>query len=345
MINRAPKRECTTRSSEPMRRGLPPLNTLPSFEAAARHLSFSKAAEELHVTHGAVSRSIRHLEQFLGVQLFVRATRAVRLTAAGAAYAADVRQGLERLLAATLTINGQHSSILNVSTLDSFASKWLVPRLFKFRRAYGDIDVRLSTSEKLADFISDGIEVAVRYGRGQYPGVHTELLMQEDLSPVCSPQLLQGPHPLRTPEDLKFHTLIHNDFPIDWAMWLRMAGVDGVDPHKGPSFYSSEHVVQAAVQGDGVALGRSSLVDDDIAAGRLVRPFEIRLSAGLAYYLVYPPAALKRPKIRNFRDWIITEVALQKNSEPALTVDVQMSELKELAQNPDAWRLRKTKAV
>lgn len=297
------------------------------------------------MTPGAISRSIRHLERFLGVQLFVRATRAVRLTAAGAAYAAEVRQGLERLAAATLAMNSQHSSVLNVSTLDAFASKWLVPRLFRFRRAHGDIDVRLSTSEKLADFISDGIEIAIRYGRGQYPGVETELLMQEDLSPVCSPQLLQGPHPLRTPDDLKFHTLIHDDFPIDWAMWLRMAGVEGIDPHKGPSFYSSEHVVQAAVQGEGVALGRSSLVDDDIAAGRLVRAFEIRLSAGLAYYLVYPPGALKRPKIRDFRDWIMAEVAVQKNSESAHAVDVQMSELRELAENPDAWWLKRAKAV
>ena len=328
-----------------MRRRLPPLNSLPSFEAAARHLSFSKAADELHVTHGAVSRSIRHLEKYLGVQLFVRATRSVRLTAVGAAYAAEVRQGLERLAAATLAINGQHSSVLNVSTLDAFASKWLVPRLFKFRRAHGEIDVRLSTSEKLVDFISDGIEIAIRYGRGQYPDVETELLMQEDLSPVCSPQLLQGQHPLLTPADLKFHTLIHDDFPIDWAMWLRMAGVEGIDPHKGPSFHSSEHVVQAAVQGEGVALGRSSLVDDDIAAGRLVRPFEMRLSAGLAYYLVYPHDALKRPKIRSFRDWIMSEVTLQKNSESTHAVDVQMSELKELAQNPDGWRLRKVKAV
>jgi LysR family transcriptional regulator, glycine cleavage system transcriptional activator len=170
-------------------------------------------------------------------------------------------------------------------------------------------------------------------------------LMQEDLSPVCSPQLLKGPHPLRIPADLRFHTLIHDEFPIDWTMWLRMAGVDGVDAHKGPSFYSSEHVVQAAVQGEGVALGRSSLVDDDIAAGRLVRPFEIRLSAGLAYYLVYPPGALKRPKIRNFRDWIMSEVALQRISGSPHAVDVQMSELKELAENPDAWRLRKAKVL
>lgn len=316
-----------------MSRKLPPLNALPSFEAAARHLSFSKAAEELHVTHGAISRAIRLLETHLGVQLFVRKTRSVSLTPVGASYAAEVRHTLDQLAAATLTVSGQHSSVLTVSTLDAFASKWLVPRLFSFRRAYPDIDIRLSTSEKLADFVSDGIEIAVRYGRGQYAGVKSELLMQEDLSPVCAPSLLEGPHPLRRPEDLKYHTLIHDDFPIDWAMWLRMAGVDDIDPHKGPSFYASEHVVQAAVQGEGVALGRSSLVDDDIAAGRLVRPFDLRLSAGLAYYLVYPPQALKRSKVKYFRDWIMSEVAQQGLQPRSPTmVEVQLAELKALAE-------------
>lgn len=321
-----------------MRRQLPPLNSLPSFEAASRHLSFSKAAEELNVTHGAVSRAVRHLEDQLGVQLFVRDTRSVRLTPVGASYAMDVRKSLDQLAAATLSISGQRSSVLTISTVDAFASKWLVPRLFKFRQAHGDIDVRLSTSEKLADFVSDGIEIAIRYGRGQYPGVTTELLMQEDISPVCSPRLLEGPYPLKTPADLKNHTLIHDDFPIDWAMWLKMAGVEGVDPHKGPSFLASEHVVQAAVQGEGVALGRSSLVDDDIASGKLVRPFEFRLSAGLAYYLVYPPDALKRPKIRFFRDWILSEVSANPAPSPAgATVEVPM----EIGHGPERWQSKR----
>jgi LysR family transcriptional regulator, glycine cleavage system transcriptional activator len=290
-----------------------------------------------------VSRAIRHLETQLGVQLFTRKVRSVALTPLGASYAAEVRQSLDHLAAATLAMSGQQSSVLTVSTLDAFASKWLVPRLFKFRRAHGDIDIRLSTSEKLADFVSDGIEIAIRYGRGQYPGVRSELLMQEDLSPVCSPALLEGPHPLRDPSDLKYHTLIHDDFPIDWAMWLRMAGIEGIDPHKGPSFYASEHVVQAAVQGEGVALGRSSLVDDDIAAGRLVRPFEFRLSAGLAYYLVYPPGALKRQKVKNFRDWILAEVAGRSLSPAsAATIDVSMKDLQDLAQGPSAWQSKRS---
>jgi LysR family transcriptional regulator, glycine cleavage system transcriptional activator len=292
-----------------MARRLPPLNALPSFEAAARHLSFSKAADELHVTHGAVSRAIRNLEDHLGVKLMTRGTRSVRLTPVGAAYAAEVRDALDQLAAATRTATGQHNTgLLGVSTLDSFAGKWLVPRLFRFRQAHPEIDLRLATSERLADFVSDGIDIAIRYGRGQYPGVSAELLMKEDLFPVCSPKLLEGPHPLRTPDDLRYHTLIHDDFHIDWSMWLSSAGIEGIDPHRGPSFFSSVLAIQAAVQGEGVVLGRSPLVGDDLAAGRLVRPFDISM-AGRGYYVVYPPRALQSAKVKAFRDWLMAEVA------------------------------------
>jgi LysR family transcriptional regulator, glycine cleavage system transcriptional activator len=292
-----------------MPRRLPPLNALPSFEAAARHLSFSRAADELHVTHGAVSRAVRNLEDHLGVQLMIRATRSVRLTPIGASYAAEIRDALEHLATATSAATGQASGMLSVSALDSFAARWLVPRLFRFRRAHHDIDVRLATSERLADFASDGIDIAIRYGRGQYPGLAAELLMKEDVFPVCSPRLLDGPYPLRTPADLASHTLIHDDFHVDWAMWLRSAGIEGVDPHHGPTFLSSDLAVQAAVQGEGVVLGRSALVGDDLAAGRLVRPFEFSLPASLAYYVVYPPRALQRANVKAFRDWLIAEVA------------------------------------
>ena len=303
-----------------MARRLPPLNALPSFEAAARHLSFSKAADELHVTHGAVSRAVRHLEDHLGVRLFVRATRSVRLTAVGSTYASEVREALDRVAAATITARGHQSSgTLNISTLDSFAAKWLVPRLFRFRRAHGDIDVRLSTSEKLADFVTDGIDVAIRYGRGQYPGLKVELLLEEDVFPVCSPAFLEGPHPLRAPADLVHYTLIHDDFHIDWAMWLRTAGVEGIDPHRGPTYNASSHAVQAAVLGEGVVLGRSALIADDLAAGRLVRPFALRMPAGLAYHLVYPPRALQRHKVKAFRDWLLAEVAGEEAGQPQST--------------------------
>lgn len=288
---------------------LPPLTTLRSFEASARLLSFSKAAEELHVTHGAVSRAVRHLEDHLGVKLFKRSVRAVNLTPTGAAYAASVRDVLGRLAAATAVIMDQQSmGVLNISTLDSFAAKWLIPRLFRFRQAHGDIDVRLATSEKLADFVNDGIDIAIRYGSGRYAGVKAELLMREDVFPVCSPLLVKGTRPLKTAADLKHHTLIHDDFNIDWAMWLKSAGVEGVDPHRGPRFESSFHAVQATIQGEGVVLGRSALVADDLKAGRLVRPFSMSLPADLAYYVAYPAQTSQRPKVRAFRDWLFEEV-------------------------------------
>jgi len=289
-----------------MPRRLPPLNALPSFEAAARHLSFSRAADELHVTHGAVSRAVRNLENHLGVQLMIRATRSVRLTPIGASYAAEVRDVLEHLVAATAAAAGQ-SQILSVSTIDSFAARWLMPRLFRFRQAFGDIDVRVAVSERLADFVSDGIDIAIRCGGGRYPGLSAELLMNEDHFPVCSPKLLKGRHKLRTPADLARHTLLHDVFTVDWAMWLHSAGIDNVDPHRGPTFLSSDHAIAAAVQGEGVALGRSALVADDLAAGRLVRPFALSLPAGFAYYLVYPPLALQRRNVKAFRDWLMAE--------------------------------------
>jgi LysR family transcriptional regulator, glycine cleavage system transcriptional activator len=290
-----------------MRRRLPPLNALPSFEAAARHLSFSRAADELRVTHGAVSRAVRNLEDQLGVQLMIRATRSVRLTPIGASFAAEIRGVLEQLAAATSAATGQTSGIVNVSTIDSFAARWLMPRLSRFRRAHGDIDVRVATSERPADFVSDGIDIAIRCGGGRYPGLSAELLMKEDHFPVCSPKLLKGRYPLRAPADLARHTLLHDVFTIDWAIWLHSAGIDNIEAHRGPTFLSSDHAIQAAVRGEGVVLGRSALIADDLAAGRLVRPFELSLPAGFAYYVVYPQRALQRPSVKAFRDWLMAE--------------------------------------
>jgi LysR family glycine cleavage system transcriptional activator len=290
-----------------MPRHLPPLNALPSFEAAARHLSFSRAADELHVTHGAVSRAVRNLEDHLGVQLMIRASRSVRLTPIGASFAAEIRDVLEHLAAATSTATGQSSGIVSVSTIDSFAARWLMPRLFRFRRLHIDIDVRVAMSERLADFVSDGIDIAIRCGGGEYPGLSAELLMKEDHFPVCSPKLLKGRYPLRTPADLARHTLLHDVFTVDWAIWLHTAGIDNVDPYRGPTFLSSDHAIQAAVRGEGVVLGRSALVADELAAGHLVRPFELSLPAGFAYYVVYPERALQRPSVKAFRDWLMAE--------------------------------------
>lgn len=289
------------------RRRLPPLNTLPSFEAAARHLSFSKAADELCVSHGAVSRAVSKLEEQLGVRLMVRSTRSVRLTSAGASFAAEVRDALGQLMTAATTVTGPATGVVNVSTIDVFATRWLMPRLSRFRRTHGDVDVRVAVSERPADFALDGIDIAIRCGDGRYPGLSVQLLTREDHFPVCSPELLEGRFGLRKPADLVRHTLLHDVFTVGWAAWLSRAGVDRVDPCRGPTFLSSDHAVQAAIRGEGVVLGRSALVGEDLAAGRLVRPFDLGLPAGFAYYVVCPPRSLERRDVRAFRDWLLAE--------------------------------------
>jgi LysR family glycine cleavage system transcriptional activator len=293
-----------------MARKLPPLNALPSFEAAARLLNFSKAAEELSITPGAISRAIKHLEDQLNVMLFERGTRSVRLTAVGEPYARAVREVLEQLAAATALATARRSdSTLNVSTSDGFAGRWLVPRLYRFHRAHSEIDVRVSTTGKLTNFLGDGIDIAIRYGAGSYPGLTSEFLTDEEVFPVCSPKLLKGAHPLRKPEDLKHHTLIRDAYPIDWAAWLASAGVKGVNARRGLTFDSYTFAVEAAVQGEGVVLGRTMLVADDLAAGRLVRPFKHTLKAVSSFYVVYPPDAIRQRKVKAFRDWLFSEVA------------------------------------
>lgn len=291
-----------------MVRKLPPLNALRAFEAAARLGSFSKAADEIFVTHGAVSRAVRQLEDDIGQPLFRRTTRSVTLTATGVAYAHEVRSILDRLSRATERARAQgEEGALNVSTLDSFSSMWLLPRLRGFRQSHPKIDVHLSTSWHLVNFVNDDIDIALRYGTGRYENLEADFLMDEDLYPVCSPELLKGPHPLVNPQDLQHHELIHDDFIIDWKMWLTAAGIEDVDATRGASYEASDLAIMAAIQGDGVALGRSKLVEDDIVAGRLVKPFDLSLSPSYAYYAVYPPGALETPKIRVFRDWIIAE--------------------------------------
>ena len=291
-----------------MARKFPPLNALPGFDAAARHLNFSKAADELSVTPGAISRAIKYLEDQLGVSLFERGTRSVRLTAVGEPYARAVRDALEQLAAATAAATTRRSdSTLVVSTSDGFAGRWLVPRLYRFHRAHADIDVRVATTGKLTNFHGDGVDIAVRYGAGSYPGLTAEFLTDEEVFPVCSPGLLKGAHALRRPEDLKHHTLIRDHYPIDWAAWLASAGVKGVNPRRGLMFDSYTFAVDAAVKGEGVVLGRTTLVADDLAAGRLVRPFKHALKGVSSFYVVYPPDAIRQRKVRIFRDWLFSE--------------------------------------
>jgi LysR family transcriptional regulator, glycine cleavage system transcriptional activator len=224
----------------------------------------------------------------------------------------EIGNALDRISAATISASPSRSAnVLTVSTSDGFAGRWLVPRLHRFHCAHRDIDVRLSTSGGLADFVRDGIDVAIRYGEGGYKGVVSELLAEEHVSPVCSPELLTGDNPLRVPADLKHHRLIHDNFRIGWANWLREAGVDDINSDSGVTFDSAVYAVEAAVQGEGVLLGRSALVSADLAAGRLVRPFDLALKSRWQYYLVYPEGALRQKKVKVLRDWLFEEMAVK----------------------------------
>ncbi len=295
-----------------MAQRLPPLKAMPVFEAAARHLSFTLAAEELHVTQAAISHQIKGLEDWLGVALFHRFNRRLSLTEAGLAYHPPVREALDLLVRGTerLAVR-EETGALTVSVLPSFAATWLMPRLKLFRAAHPEIDVRIDAEDGLVDFVNDDADVAIRYGHGEYPGLRADRFLTEDVFPVCSPQLLDGPNPLRTPEDLRHHTLLHDYKRDDWTRWLLAAGVEGIDPMRGPSFNFANLVLDAAIAGDGVALGRSAIAAQALADGRLVKPFDVSLPTAYAYYVVAPEATAGRPKVAAFREWLLSEA---KNS-------------------------------
>lgn len=288
-----------------MTRRLPPLNALRAFEAAARHLSFTKAADELHVTQAAVSHQIKALEEWLGLPLFRRINRGLVLTDAGQAYLPPLRDALDSMANATERLFRKDSAgALTISTMPSFAAKWLVMRLGRFQAAHPELDVRLHTTSQLVDFAQQDVDVAIRFGSGNWPDLRVERLLSEDIFPVCCPRLLPT---LRRPEDLKNHTLLHDDYIITWGSWLTAAGVHGVDATRGQYFTDSALVLQAAMEGHGVALARQVLVADDLAAGRLVRPFDVTLTGEYAYYLAAPHHYFSRPKVKAFREWLFAE--------------------------------------
>jgi LysR family glycine cleavage system transcriptional activator len=294
-----------------MSRRLPPLNGLRAFEAAARHLSFTRAADELNVTQTAISHQIRSLEERLGVRLFRRLPRGLVLTEEAQLYLPPIRDAFDQIAAATERLNREQTGgVLTVSMLPSFAARWLVPRLGRFHAAHPDIDLRITASVELVDFARDDVDVGIRRGRGDYPGLWVRRLFGESVYLVCTPALLEGPHGLRKPHDLRHHTLLHDDDTSGWRLWLELAGVEGVDAKRGPIFSDSGMLLQAAVEGHGVALGRSVLVSADLAAGRLVRPFdEVSMPFQFAYYFVCPHTHAERPKVVALRDWLLQEAA------------------------------------
>ena len=298
-------------------RSIAHLNALRAFEASARHQSFSLAAQELNVTPAAVGQLVRTLEDWLGSPLFVRSTsgRARLVTTEVAEQALpDIRAGLERLAVGLERLrSGSAGGVLTVTVSPAFAAKWLLPRIERFQAAWPETDLRLDTSLKPVDFVAQRIDVGVRYGRGQWPGLAAEKLMDEEVYPVCAPALL-ATATLQAPGDLRGQVLIH-DQSVDtstgfasWQAWLRHAGVQGVPTDRGLRINNSAAVLQAAVDGQGVALARSVMAHDDLAAGRLVRLFpQVRLESALAYYVVYRPECIAQPKVAAFRDWLLRE--------------------------------------
>ncbi|MFB6458480.1 transcriptional regulator GcvA [Bradyrhizobium tunisiense] len=288
---------------------LPSLNGLRAFEAAARHLSFTLAASELNVTQTAISHQIRRLEEELGIRLFIRQNRALALTPEARDYLPGVRAAFNDLrLATDRLLRKDDDKVLTVSTLASLAAKWLLPRLTDFQEQHPGIDVRITTSASLVDFQRDNVDAAIRYGRGQWPGLRADWLMADELFPVCSPSLLRGDKPLRRPEDLRHHPLLHTSSSNsdDWRLWLTAAGLPAdIARHPGITFDMIFMTIQAAIDGIGVAMGRTSYVQDDIAKGRLVVPFKIALPADAGFYLVAPEGRREAPKLMAFRNWML----------------------------------------
>ncbi|SDR00958.1 transcriptional regulator, LysR family [Rhizobiales bacterium GAS191] len=302
-----------------MHKMMPQLNALRAFEAAARHLSLTKAAQELHVTAGALSHQIRALEELLGLKLFERRVRSIALTRAGTQLYPGLHTGFIHIRDAVDALNVVGDErVLVISTPPGFTAKWLAPRLYRFSSAHPEIDARVSSSLVNANFVTDGVDVAVRnlpVDAATDPELVIEKLIDVSFVPVCNPRLIEAHGPFRSPEALKDVPLIHDDSLAGragmpgWADWLEAAGVDGIDVSRGLRFNSADHALDATVEGAGVLLAHDVLAYDDLRTGRLVAPFKLTLRSGRAYCFVCARRRQDHPKVRAFRDWIKLEVA------------------------------------
>jgi LysR family transcriptional regulator, glycine cleavage system transcriptional activator len=292
-----------------MRRRLPPLNALKAFEAAARSESFTRAAEELHVTQGAVSHQVKALEATLGIRLFNRERQRLAITEAGREYLAVVRDALDRIAVGTERLmQHQSSGVLTISTSPDFAAKWLVYRLGRFAETYPEIDLRISATAHHVDFAREDVDLAVRHGDGKWPGLDVVRLCSERLFPVCSPKLHSGRNRITTASDLLKFPLLRLDDWKTWTRWFEAAGVSDPVAH-GPVLNRASMVIDAAVDGQGVALARTALAAWDIINGRLVRPSDVSLKMSNTYWIVCPKVTSSLPKIAKFRNWLLTEAA------------------------------------
>jgi LysR family transcriptional regulator, glycine cleavage system transcriptional activator len=304
-----------------MTRQIPGLGALKSFEAAARNLNFTRAADELGVTPAAVSYRVRALEDQLGIKLFQRTSRVVQLTDAGRLLLSGVGEALDGIGRTVARLRGSDGRPrLIVTTSPSFAAKWLVPRLHRFLERHPDADVRIDVSDRLVDLSQGEVDLGIRFGKGDYPGLKVARLFDETVFPVCSPKLLGGRLPLKHPRDLRHHTLIHVDWQgqwatwPDWRMWMLAAGLKDIDAMRGLHFTQTSLALQAAIDGQGVALSESTLVADDLASHRLARPFEVSIKgpAEFGYYAITAETGAERPLVKAFRDWVIAEAGQMK---------------------------------
>jgi LysR family glycine cleavage system transcriptional activator len=293
-----------------MPRRLPSLNAVRAFEAAARYESFTQAALELCVTQGAVSHQVKALEAELGIKLFNRERQRLLITEAGRQYLAVVRDALDRIAVGTeRLLQRQSAGVLTVSTSPDFAAKWLVHRLGGFAEAHPDVDLRVSATLHHVDFAREDVDLAVRHGDGHWPGLDVARLCAEQLFPVCSPKLLSGAQRLSRPADLLKFPLLHLDDRKNWSKWLEAAGVADARVSHGPVLNRASMAIDAAVDGQGVALARTTLAAWDLINGRLVRPFAVALRLSKSYWIVCPKATAALPKIAMFRDWLLAEAA------------------------------------
>jgi LysR family glycine cleavage system transcriptional activator len=291
-------------------RRLPNLVALRAFEAAARYQNFSRAADETHVTHGAVSHQVRALEQDLGVALFSRHGKRLTITPQGLRFAQVVRNALRDIADATQVLREEtRQKRLTVSAIPSFAARWLAPRLGKFIDQNPETELVLQSSGQLHDLVRDGIDVGIRFGQGQYPGLVVEQLMGDCYYPVASPSYKRGRLPI-TPQQLKPAQLLRSDEP--WLPWFQAAGLKLAEPSGGLRFQDLSLLIRSAMDGDGIALVRHVVVTQEIASGELVRLFDVAVKSASDYYLACPPDALHKPQVQAFRHWLLEEIAIFK---------------------------------
>lgn len=298
-----------------MSRRMPPLNALKAFEAAARNLSFTKASEELNVTQAAISHQVRTLEEYFGITMFYRSHRRLTLTDAGRRYLPKLTQAFDLVAESYTDLHKDDSFVrLNIKAPSSFSIQWLVPKLTVFQQQYPHVEIRLSAQDNDIDFFPEAFDVEIRYLQGEIDDPNSRLLFKEEIFPVCSPKLVDGEIPLLEPANLAQHTLLHiNFYPEDWEMWLKQAGAGEIDSERGHRFDQSGLTLQAAVQGLGVARGRTPIVDRKLADESLVEPFDSRLKSSGGYWLIIKATVEMRKHVEDFTTWILKESSMEQD--------------------------------